>query len=175
MTDTTDIKALREKYTLVLKDLTNRLAECNRLNYCGDELSAFAAFSSTVTDQLEAERQRADKSGERFYKAVQYGAKLEAELAALKGDQVPVAEIKFYPSTDKRPCMYWFGKQDRDFPVGTQFFTAPQKPVVLSFEQWLESKGDNPVGWVREAMKEAYDAAIEAAGGKVAAMEPPTT
>ncbi|MEN4908937.1 hypothetical protein [Rahnella bonaserana] len=60
MTDTKDIAALREKYELSLKDLTERLMECNRLNYCMDEITAFAAFSSTLIDQLEAERQRAD-------------------------------------------------------------------------------------------------------------------
>lgn len=69
-------------------------------------------------------------------------------ILELKGDQVPVAEIKFHPSTDKHPCMYWFGKQDRDFPVGTQFFTAPQKPVVpddatvLDWGERNDIKGD---------------------------------
>lgn len=128
MTDTTDIKALHEKYTLVLKDLTNRLAECNRLNYCGDELSAFAAFSSTVIDQLEAERQRAV---EQLVLAGEEVFKLRAELAALKIDQVPVAEIRLIPSnTGRKPCIYWFGKQDMHFPVGTQFFTTPKKSVI---------------------------------------------
>lgn len=52
-----------------------------------------------------------------------------------------------------------------------ELFTAPQLPVVLSFDAWCESKGDKPLGWVREAMKEAYEAAIEAAGGIVKEIE----
>ncbi len=91
-----------------------------------------------LLDQLEAERQRAVEMHVGLESEISHSNRciakintLEAELAALKGEQVPVAEIKFSPSTDKHPCVYWFGKQDRDFPVGTQFFTAPQKPVVL--------------------------------------------
>jgi len=54
MTEKTDIEALRDKLELALKDLTERLTDCHRLNFCIDELSAFAAFSSTVIDQFEA-------------------------------------------------------------------------------------------------------------------------
>lgn len=78
MTDKTVIAAVRDKHELALKDLTVRLTECNRLNFCMDELSAFAAFSSTVIDQLEAERQQLEAA--------------EAELAALRGGQEPVAK-----------------------------------------------------------------------------------
>ena len=100
MTDTTDIAALREKYELALKDLTERLMECNRLNYCMDEITAFAAFSSTVIDQLEAERQRADKAELELIKPLPIGEliqRLEGQTyekwfsqSDLKGDQVPV-------------------------------------------------------------------------------------
>lgn len=89
---------------------------------------------------------------------------------ALKVDQVPVAEIKFHPSTDKHPCMYWFGKQDRDFPVGTQFFTAPQKPVALPGKKALNPNDPSPIWCASKEWNSAIDAcraAIEAAGGIV--------
>ena len=137
MTDTTDIKALREKYELALKDLTERLTECNRLNYCMDEITAFAAFSSTLIDKLEAERQRADD-------AHKYGSerdseneslmltvgRLRVEIAELKGDQKPygyysaetetILEQQGHASISAEPLA------DSRFPL----FTAPQKPVV---------------------------------------------
>ncbi|HHL4206044.1 TPA: hypothetical protein ACQ70F_003494 [Escherichia coli] len=41
------------------------------------------------------------------------------------------------------------------FPV----YTAPPVPVsVPTFEKWCELTEQKPVGWVRDAMKEAYDA-----------------
>lgn len=36
--------------------------------------------------------------------------------------------------------------------------TAPTAPVAVpTFEEWCQRKEQKPVGWVREAMKEAYD------------------
>ncbi|EOC1517975.1 hypothetical protein ACI1AV_000302 [Cronobacter turicensis] len=46
---------------------------------------------------------------------------------------------------------------------------APPAPVVPTFEEWCQRNGQKPVGWVREAMKEAYEAcraAMLAAPGK---------
>ncbi|MDD9245680.1 hypothetical protein PVM12_16755 [Enterobacter soli] len=43
-------------------------------------------------------------------------------------------------------------------PVGTKLYTATSAPVsVPTFEEWCESTEQKPVGWVRDAMKEAYD------------------
>ncbi|EOI3443171.1 hypothetical protein ACMSWW_001137 [Cronobacter turicensis] len=39
----------------------------------------------------------------------------------------------------------------------TPLYTAPPAPVVASFEEWCQRNGQKPVGWVREAMKEAYE------------------
>lgn len=104
------------------------------------------------------------------------------EIAALKVEQVPVDDLKAEikapmrtyalvssPSTmaAAHEAGYAFVKSKGFNRILAALFTAPQKPVVLSFEQWLESKGDKPLGWVREAMKEAYNAAIESAGGIV--------
>lgn len=87
MTDTTDIKALRER--LISADSV-------------EELHSFAIY---LIDQLEAERQRADNASDgwvnviaerdaaeqksRNYEQVAHG--LAAEIAALKGDHVPVS------------------------------------------------------------------------------------
>ena len=53
------------------------------------------------------------------------------------------------------------------FPV----YTAPPVPVsVPTFEKWCELTEQKPVGWVRDAMKEAYDACrsamLQGADGK---------
>ncbi|EKO1175619.1 hypothetical protein ACEU8V_000015 [Escherichia coli] len=37
-------------------------------------------------------------------------------------------------------------------------YAAPPAPVVPTFEQWLESSGQRPLGWVKDVMREAYDA-----------------
>lgn len=127
MTDTTDIKALREKF--------------ETLSQIGD----FYYFAKYLLDQLEAERQRAVKLDDRAKcaeaerdKNIAWHSKqwkrpneLEAELAALEGDQVPVgfihhldvAELKAGGDAEIKPHK----TADWQIPV----FTAPQKPVVL--------------------------------------------
>ncbi|EAQ3893764.1 hypothetical protein E7U55_15545 [Salmonella enterica] len=41
----------------------------------------------------------------------------------------------------------------------TPLYAAPPAPVsVPTFEEWCERTEQNPVGWVHDAMKEAYDA-----------------
>ncbi|EPN1636152.1 hypothetical protein C3O70_07790 [Cronobacter sakazakii] len=39
----------------------------------------------------------------------------------------------------------------------TPLYAAPPAPVVPTFEEWCQRNGQKPVGWVREAMKEAYE------------------
>ncbi|EMX2303896.1 hypothetical protein ACPSVK_004333 [Yersinia enterocolitica] len=63
---------------------------------------------------------------------------LKAELSAanekLKGEQVPVAVIvlsKNWPDTGRKVIDYYIEKIQH-LPVGTELFTALQKPVVLS-------------------------------------------
>lgn len=36
--------------------------------------------------------------------------------------------------------------------------TAPPAPVVPTFDEWLEVRGNKPLGWVKDSMREAYDA-----------------
>ncbi|EOU9538707.1 DUF551 domain-containing protein [Cronobacter dublinensis] len=48
-------------------------------------------------------------------------------------------------------------------------YTAPPAPVVPTFDEWLEISGNKPLGWVKDAMRESYDAcraAMLAAPGK---------
>lgn len=80
------------------------------------------AHSKRGWSEAHAQEERAKKS--------------EAELAALRGAAVPVAEIKMFPFPgckfgERRPAMAWVGKQDKDFPVGTKFYTHPAPPVVV--------------------------------------------
>lgn len=38
-------------------------------------------------------------------------------------------------------------------------YTAPQAPVAVpTFDEWLEIRGNKPLGWVKDAMRESYDA-----------------
>ena len=43
-------------------------------------------------------------------------------------------------------------------PLGTKFYTAPPAPVVPTFDEWLQIRGNKPLGWVKDAMRESYDA-----------------
>ena len=39
------------------------------------------------------------------------------------------------------------------------FYAAPPAPVsVPTFDEWLEIRGNKPLGWVKDAMRESYDA-----------------
>ncbi|WP_410738328.1 hypothetical protein [Citrobacter portucalensis] len=51
----------------------------------------------------------------------------------------------------------------RGFPDNSQgrniaLYTAPPAPVVPTFDEWLELRGNKPLGWVKDAMRESYDA-----------------
>ncbi|MFW0990390.1 DUF551 domain-containing protein [Cronobacter sakazakii] len=51
----------------------------------------------------------------------------------------------------------------------TPLYTAPPAPVVPTFDEWMEIRGNKPLGWVKDAMRESYDAcraAMLAAPGK---------
>lgn len=147
MTDKTDIKALREQ------------AETAKV--CGGMFAISGEQALSLLDQLEAERQRADRyhfvamsaleaqaeiseqlgisedecdgSPEQIHEKIEM---LQTELAALKGDQVPVALI------DERQgsggfCLTQHGRR-LSLKHGTELFTAPQKPVVDYFSSLVE-------------------------------------
>ena len=48
-------------------------------------------------------------------------------------------------------------KQESLLKCSTRTCAAPPAPIVPTFEVWCQRVEQNPVGWVREAMKEAYE------------------
>lgn len=51
--------------------------------------------------------------------------------------------------------------KDGEWPIDNgviEVYTAPPAPVVPTFEEWLEIRGNKPLGWVKGAMRESYDA-----------------
>lgn len=150
MTDTTDIKALLEK----LNAQTNSYDTVIIRDFEAKQL--VAAF--------EAERQRADelkinwdaaKNSIQFYKA---------EIAALKGDQVPAAYTAPRWLDTRCKLSVWTDRESAALGVGDnsrliELFTAPQKPVVLPKKAVRNPQFNAGI--------EACRKAIEAAGGKV--------
>ncbi len=51
---------------------------------------------------------------------------------------------------------------------GPDMTPAQPAPVVPTFDEWLELSGNKPLGWVKDAMRESYDACRAAMlnGGK---------
>ncbi|MGV8925050.1 MAG: hypothetical protein ACOH2G_05135 [Ewingella sp.] len=146
MTDKTDIAALREKHSSLTNDLTSRLTECNRVNYCWDEVSALSAFSSTLLDQLEAERLRADKAELELIKPLPIGEliqRLEGQTyekwfsqSELKGEQMPVGEIVAWSGTDRekgitREVDFRFLRFD--VKPGTKLYAIKLAPANIQF------------------------------------------
>lgn len=55
-------------------------------------------------------------------------------------------------------------------------YTAPPAPVsVPTFDEWLEIRGNKPLGWVKDAMRESYDACRAAMRGKAEPVSQPST
>ncbi|MEG1350096.1 MAG: DUF551 domain-containing protein [Hafnia sp.] len=46
----------------------------------------------------------------------------------------------------------------QSFAPGTKLYAAPSAPVVPTFDEWLEIRSNKPLGWVKDAMRESYDA-----------------
>lgn len=157
-----------------------------------------------VLDMLEAERQRADElqrlvhvEASSFANDRVRADKLAAHIEALKGDQVPVGIVAGYDIHIDENIIAWT-EAGADLPIGTELFTAPQKPVVLQDVRdaqryrWLRGdiptlNGDPHDFYVWDMRGQQYEecgehldgidldkaidkklSAIEAAGGKVA-------
>ncbi|MCB5313595.1 5'-nucleotidase [Yersinia intermedia] len=118
----------------------------------GPDVTVSASDLSALIAQLEAAQKERDdlrekvnqadsewhKMADRILSAGKRAEKAEAALSAanekLKGEQVPVAVIvlsKNWPDTGRKVIDYYIEKIQH-LPVGTELFTAPQKPVVLS-------------------------------------------
>lgn len=39
-----------------------------------------------------------------------------------------------------------------------RLYRHAQQPVVPTFDEWLEIRGSKPLGWVKDAMRESYEA-----------------
>lgn len=132
-----------------------------KASFTGDvEESARVFFDAVIRhrdSQLEAERQRADelkinwdaaKNSIQFYKA---------EIAAMKGDQVPVAYL--YSASFERGEVegQLTDAPGCDMPV----YDRPQKPVVLPKSHYICGCAD------RYMSEKEVKAAIDAAGGIV--------
>jgi len=134
MTDTTDIAALM----LDMRDLADRIVECNGENENGEEIIHLYDQSDTtfqaknillVLDAFKAERQRADAA--------------EVELAALRGEQEPVEYQYHYHNHGTGGGEWWrvstkkryeelqkehYGDSNFSFRM---LFAHPPKPVVV--------------------------------------------
>ncbi|RJT47193.1 hypothetical protein [Rahnella woolbedingensis] len=146
MTDTTGIKALRERlvslnrtYGLISSPATMEQANTSAHMFvkAGGIHHILAAL-----DQLEAERQRADANEGYFKEMEKYadklekaGLQLEAEIAELKGDHVPVGVWCIQEVTDDDGGLsrteFLSVTDGVKIPKDAPLFTAPQKPVGL--------------------------------------------
>lgn len=72
-----------------------------------------------------------------------------AEIALASLEAEPVGTFK------KGPCGYHPSFHEDAVPL----YTAPPAPVsVPTFDEWLEIRSNKPLGWVKDAMRESYDA-----------------
>lgn len=99
-------------------------------------------------------------------------AALSAANEKLTGDQVPVAQIVIsnnWPDVGRKVIDYYLEKIQH-LPVGTELFTAPQKPVALLDKYVRNEKGQYILDGKCEpriGFAVGWNAAIRAAGGKV--------
>ena len=181
MTDTTDIKALREGLIELLDHVDSYGGKC--WLFPEDVRSIISSL-----DQLEAERQRAENWKASFENERIRADKLAAHIEALKGEQVPFGHIDPKATTGGM----WVKIRARE---GDQFtmpiFTAPQKPVLhpdTKRMDWLcahavevrdpQMYGSHAMFHAQQdseewdlphhtTLREQVDAAIKAAGGIV--------
>ncbi len=121
MTDAIDIKALR--------------CQAETAIVCGGMFAISGEQALSLLDQLEAERQRAESLSKSEWKMACELSEAQAELAALKSDQVPVGDADYtryscgccgfdslHHTTKCPECNYHKIESE-------PLFTAPQKPA----------------------------------------------
>lgn len=80
-------------------------------------------------------------------------ASLEAEAVAWRCDSGSIASRRVV-TVSEVVAESWSEKGMDVSPL----YTAPPLPVAVpTFDEWCERTEQKPVGWVRDAMKEAYD------------------
>lgn len=111
--------------TVLAQDGTRICAGCCDAEY----YSAWEDLAERAIKLLEAERQQADDAMTSITDYLSDNIKVKAELAALKGEQVPFA-YAYHRDTG----VWWLSLEKPKLPGYTEvreLFTAPQKPIVL--------------------------------------------
>lgn len=96
-----------------------------------------------------------------------YDDPIELSKAIRKGPDMPPVQ----PVADSEPVGYLFHNEygavlysisddaTEGFSLIGPIYSVPQPaPVVPTFDEWLELSGNKPLGWVKDAMRESYDA-----------------
>nr|WP_227660850.1 hypothetical protein [Klebsiella pneumoniae] len=96
-----------------------------------------------------------------------YDDPIELSKAIRKGPDMPPVQ----PVADSEPVGYLFHNEygavlysisddaTEGFSLIGPIYSVPQPaPVVPTFDEWLELRGNKPLGWVKDAMRESYDA-----------------
>lgn len=122
-----------------------------------EERAEGAAMTSKST--ITRERLSGVARGEKCYTHDDVIELALAQLAAM--DSEPVADVVAWSSpNEERKCdIRW---RRHDVEPGPLYRHAQSAPVVATFEEWCKRTDQKPQGWVRDAMKEAYDGAAAA-------------
>jgi hypothetical protein len=122
-------------------------------------------MTTTVTKESLAARIAELESGARSLKEDYTLAAYKMLLATMEAE--PVAEV--YQVTNVGICAA-LGPSIRmlcPLEPGTKLYPHAQPAPVLTFDEWCVKTNQKPQGWVRDAMKEAYEGAINQVGNSL--------
>lgn len=115
-------------------------------------------------------KERSSRTGDASGISTEVNASLFAEVT-----RMALASITAEPVAYTEKCeitnMQATGLYLRGFPNNSQgrdiaLYIAQLAPVVPTFDEWLEVRGNKPLGWVKDSMREAYDACRDAKGSQ---------
>ena len=97
-----------------------------------------------------------------------YDDPIELAKAIRKGPDMPpvqpVADSEPVAYIDKQwTLVYYVPPMCMGLKIGDKLYRHAQQPVVITFEEWCKRTGNKPQGWVRDAMKEAYEGGAQSA------------
>lgn len=84
-----------------------------------------------------------------------YTVTFDGQIEEIGGD------CQSFKREDCQQYIEWLCDEDNQdgYAVTPLFSATPlQDMTVPTFDEWIKSTGDNPLGWVRDAMRESYDA-----------------
>lgn len=104
-----------------------------------------------------------------------YDDPIELAKAIRKGPDMPPAQPVADSEPDRNPVLAYadsyrdMAKQGvESVPIWSvitdlerniaRLYRHAQQPVVPTFDEWLEIRGSKPLGWVKDAMRESYEA-----------------